>query len=130
MRSDAREAAFKVVFSRLLGGDCPKGARTALYDQANLNDEERAFAERLIATVEERREDLLKIIGEKVTGYSTDRIYTVDKAILLLALAEIEYFNDIPPIVSVSEATALAGKYSAENSTDFVNGVLGGVINT
>lgn len=129
MRNDAREAAFKVVFSRLLGGDCPKGVRTALYEQAKLDEEERAFAERLISVVEERCEHLSAVIAEKVTGYSEDRIYTADKAILLLALAEIEYFDEIPPVVSVSEATALARKYSAEKSTDFVNGVLGGVIN-
>lgn len=129
MRSDAREAALKVVFSRLLGGDCPKGVRTALYDKAKLVDEEREFAERLISTVEEHREELSAVIAGKVTGYSEERIYTTDKAILLLALAEIKYFDDIPPVVSVSEATALARKYSAENSTDFVNGVLGGIIN-
>ena len=48
---------------------------------------------------------------------------------MLVALAEIKYFDDIPPVVSVSEATDLARKYSTETSTDFVNGVLGGVIN-
>ncbi len=129
MRSDAREAAFKVVFSRLLGGDCPKGVRTALYGQAKLDEEEKAFAERLIETVDAHREELLLVITQRVTGFSEERIFTADKAILLLALAEIEYFEEIPPVVSVSEATALARKYSAENSTDFVNGVLAGVIN-
>ncbi len=129
MRSDAREAAFKVVFSRLLGGDCPKGVRTALYGQAKLNEEERAFAERLVEAVDAHREELLRIIAEKVTSYAEERIFAADKAILLLALAEIKYFEEIPPVVSVSEATALARKYSAENSTDFVNGVLAGVIN-
>ena len=58
------------------------------------------------------------------------RIYAVDKALLLVSLAEIKYFDDIPPVVSVSEATALAKKYSTEKSTDFVNGVLGGFINS
>ena len=48
---------------------------------------------------------------------------------LLLALAEIRYLDDVPPVVSVSEATALARKYSTERSADFVNGVLGGIIN-
>ena len=129
MRSDAREAAFKVVFSRLLGGDCPKGVRSALYKQAKLDEDEKAFAERLVSCVEEHREELSAIVAEKVTGYAEERIYTADKAVLLLALAEIKYFDEVPPVVSVSEATALARKYSAENSTDFVNGVLAGVIN-
>ena len=48
---------------------------------------------------------------------------------MLVALAEIRYLDDVPPVVSVSEATAIARKYSTEKSADFVNGVLGGFIN-
>ena len=48
---------------------------------------------------------------------------------MLIALAEIRYMDDIPPVVSVSEATAIARKYSTAKSADFVNGVLGGIIN-
>ena len=44
-------------------------------------------------------------------------------------MAEIKYFDEIPPVVSASEATGLAKKYSTEKSADFVNGVLSGVIN-
>ena len=103
--------------------------RSKLYAQAKLDENEQEFAERLIGCVEKHREELSGILAQKVTGYAQERIYTADKAVLLLALAEIEYFDEIPPVVSVSEATALARKYSAEKSTDFVNGVLGGVIN-
>ena len=53
----------------------------------------------------------------------------MDKSILLIAMAEIKYFEDIPPVVSVSEAAGLARKYSTDTSADFVNGVLSGVIN-
>ena len=49
---------------------------------------------------------------------------------MLVALAEINYFDEIPPVVSVSEAATLARKYSTEKSADFVNGVLGGIINS
>ena len=53
----------------------------------------------------------------------------MDKTILLIAMAEILYFDEIPGVVSVSEAAGLARKYSTEASVDFVNGVLAGVIN-
>ena len=45
-------------------------------------------------------------------------------------MAEIKYFEEIPAVVSVSEAAGLARKYSTEKSADFVNGVLAGVINS
>ena len=70
------------------------------------------------------------MIAEKVQGFAQERIYPVDKALMLVALAEINYFDEIPPVVSVSEAATLARKYSTEKSADFVNGVLGGIINS
>ena len=82
-----------------------------------------------MALVEEHREELSAILSEKVTRYAEYRIFTVDRAILLTALAEILYCDDVPNVVSVSEAAAIARKYSTENSASFVNGVLGGVIN-
>ena len=129
MRSDAREAAFQVIFARILGGDCPQSARNAIYKKANLNEEEKAFADRLISVVEAHTEEFSQKLSETVVRYADYRIYPADKAVLLLALAEIEYFEDIPPVVSVNEAAGLARKYSTENSADFVNGVLGGIIN-
>lgn len=129
MRSIAREAAFQTVFARLLDGDISKADRMKSYKKLKLSEDDAAFAERLIATVQEHFEQLSATIAAAVTRFAEYRIYTADKAILLIALAEILYFDDIPPIVSVSEATALAKKFSTEKSVDFVNGVLGGIIN-
>lgn len=104
--------------------------RKATYRREKLNEEDCAFAEKLYATVNEHKTELLALIGEKVTRFAEYRIYAADKAIMLIALTEIRYFDDIPPVVSASEAAALARKYSTENSADFVNGVLAGVINS
>ena len=99
-------------------------------DREKLNEEEAAFAEKLVAAVRTHKEELLSELGARVMRFAEYRIYPADKAVLLLAMAEIRFFDDIPPVVSVSEATALARKYSTEKSTDFVNGVLGGIINS
>ena len=44
MRSDAREAAFRIVFADLFGGDGEKNFRAAVYRQANLSEEDTSFA--------------------------------------------------------------------------------------
>ncbi len=128
MRSDAREAAFKVVFADLFCQNDDTLART-VFRQDKLSEEDISFAEALIACVKAHREELLTVIAEKTAQFPDHRVFAADKAILLIALAEIKYFDDIPPVVSASEATNLARKYSTERSTDFVNGVLGGIIN-
>lgn len=129
MRSDAREAAFQIIFAQLFHEDCSDRFKTAIYNKENLNEEERAFAMRLISLVEEHRGELQSALNERITRFAEYRVYLADKAALLIALAEINYCDDIPPVVSVNEAVGLARKYSTENSANFVNGVLAGVIN-
>lgn len=129
MRSEARETAFKIVFAGLFHGQTDDRFRAVMYKQASLTEDDRAFAERLVQTVSANKEELLAKIAERVVNFPEYRIYAADRAILLVALAEIFYFEDVPNVVSASEAANLARKYSTEKSADFVNGVLGGIIN-
>ena len=101
-----------------------------IYKQFGLEkDEDLLFAADLVATVEEHRAELIEGIENACHHYRENRINPTDKSILLIAMAEIMYFDEIPPVVYVSEAAGLARKYSTETSADFVNGVLAGVIN-
>ena len=130
MRNAAREAALNIIFAQQFNTDCMDSLKKKIYKQFALEkDEDLLFAADLVATVEERRAELIAGIEDACHHYLENRINPMDKSILLIAMAEIKYFDDIPPVVSVSEATGLARKYSTETSADFVNGVLSGVIN-
>jgi N utilization substance protein B len=48
----------------------------------------------------------------------------VDRNILRLAIFEILYRPDIPPVVSINEAVEIAKKFSTDESGKFVNGIL------
>ena len=131
MRNTAREVALNVIFAQQFNSDYIDLLKKRLYKQFKLEKEDDVlFAEDLIATVTEHRDELIADIENACHHYKENRINPTDKSILLIAMAEIKYFNDIPPVVSVSEATGLARKYSTDKSADFVNGVLSGVINT
>ena len=130
MRSAAREAALNIIFSQHFNNDCVEKLKKKVYKQFALEKaEDIAFAESLIETVETHRAELIVDIENACHHYLENRINPTDKSILLIAMAEIKYFDEIPPVVSVSEATGLARKYSTDTSADFVNGVLSGVIN-
>ncbi len=129
MRSKAREGAFQVIFAQLFNESFDERAQLSVYKKAGVEGEDLEYAQRLVTAVNAYKDELSAIISERVVRFADYRIYAADRAILYLALAEIKYFDDIPPVVSVSEAAALARKYSTEKSVDFVNGVLGGVIN-
>ena len=129
MRNAAREAALNIIFAQQFNTDCMDRLKKKIYKQFALEDDDLLFAADLVATVEEHRDSLLTSIENACHHYRADRINPMDKSILLIAMAEIEHFPDIPNVVSVSEAAGLARKYSTDTSSDFVNGVLAGIIN-
>ena len=130
MRNSAREAALTIIFAQQFNEECNDSFRKNVYKQFGLTKEEDLrFAKELVSAVEKNREELIAGIEEACHHYRENRINPTDKSILLIAMAEIRYFDDIPPVVSGSEATGLARKYSTDTSAEFVNGVLAGVIN-
>ncbi len=130
MRTAAREAALNIIFSQHFNEDSGEAFRKKIYNKFELEKEEDIrFAKALVSCVETNRAELIAEIEAACHHYKENRINPTDKSILLIAMAEIKFFDDIPPVVSVSEAAGLARKYSTETSADFVNGVLAGVIN-
>ena len=130
MRNTAREVALNIIFAQQFNDDCMDVLKAKVFKQFELTKKEDIdFANALIETVENHRAELISDIENACHHYLENRINRTDKSILLIAMAEIKYFDEIPPVVSVSEATGLAKKYSTEKSADFVNGVLSGIIN-
>ena len=129
MINTAREAALNIIFAEHFN-EVTDDFKKRIYAKFALEkDDDLLFAADLVATVQEHRAELLNEIEDACHHYRENRINPTDKSILLIAMAEIKYFDEIPPVVSVSEAAGLARKYSTETSADFVNGVLAGVIN-
>lgn len=130
MRNQAREAALSILFSEQFGEESSDAFKEKVFKNFELSKaEDLAFAKALVETVKSHEEELKQKLDESCHHYHVDRINRMDKTILMIALAEILHFDEIPGVVSVSEAAGLARKYSTETSADFVNGVLAGIIN-
>jgi N utilization substance protein B len=84
----------------------------------------RLFADKLIRGVLEHRADLDQRIQEQAQNWDLHRMAVVDRNVLRLAIYEMLYRDDIPPIVSINEAVDVAKKYSTQDSGKFVNGIL------
>jgi len=86
--------------------------------------ETRLFAEPLIKGALEHRD----AIDEKIKSYAKNwdfhRIAAVDRNIMRLAIYEMLYRDDIPPVVSINEAVDIAKRFSTQDSGKFVNGIL------
>ena len=72
--------------------------------------------------------DVISLGREQAVSLGVDYERTLRRLMvgvaLYIAVAEIKYFDDIPPVVSIDEALYLVRKYSADESLNFVNGVL------
>jgi len=86
--------------------------------------ETRLFAEPLIRGVLENRDAIDEQIKKHARNWDFHRIAAVDRNIMRLAIYEMLYREDIPPIVSINEAVDIAKKFSTEDSGKFVNGIL------
>jgi N utilization substance protein B len=83
-----------------------------------------AFTEDLVRGILAHLEPVDTKIRAYAENWKFERIAIVDRCILRLAIYELLFRDDIPPIVSINEALELAKKYSTEDSTRFINGIL------
>ena len=85
------------------------------------------YARRLALGADERRPDLDAVISARSTGWSLSRLNSVDRNILRLALYEMLSVEEVDIAVSIDECVELAKAYGTDESSRFVNGILGRV---
>ena len=121
MRSLARESVFKYIFSRLFNPS-DEGLFAVLCK--DLGEDDKKFANDLLIAVDRGQDKFISEIERLSVGFSLNRLHVADKCALLIGMAELEDFASTPVAVVINEAVGLVAKYSTENSTDFVNGIL------
>lgn len=84
----------------------------------------RAFALRLIEQYRAHHEEIDRDLGTAAANWSVDRMASLDRNVLRLALGELKYDSAVPVEVAINEAVELAKKYGTDDSGKFVNGVL------
>lgn len=121
-RADARELAFKTIYSKFFNHE----EDDELFNNADQKGLE--FTKNILTIFASHYTDINDIINSTLKGYTIDRLNKVDLAILVVAIIELKYIKENPKEVIVNEAVNLAKKYSTEKSPKFINGVLADVI--
>ena len=93
------------------------------------NKTDTPFMERLLDGVMAKQPELDLVIEKAAPDWPIDRISPVDRNILRLGLYELLFADrkEVPAKVAINEAIELAKQFGGENSSRFVNGVLGAV---
>lgn len=123
MRKDSREVALKILYSASFSQELDP--QEEIFGYSCLKEQDKNFCDQLLCEYKNNYSLLIEQLGNLSTNYSVERMFEVDKIVLLLAMTELKCFLDIPPLVTIKEAMELAKKYSSEDSVVFINGILG-----
>jgi len=90
----------------------------------NPPEDVRKFTNKILESVKSNLEEIDKLIDQTTLNWPLERITTIDRSILRMAVAEMLGIEEVPFKVSISEAIEVAKLFSTEESGRFVNGVL------
>lgn len=128
-RSEARERAFSLIFQ--LGEDfaaADEAFDDMLEEYPESIDNIQYIRDAVYGVGAKRGELTEEISAHLPSNRAFGRLSKTVTAILLLAVYEMKYVEDVPEKVAVNEAVELAKKYSEEDAPGFVNGILGAVM--
>jgi N utilization substance protein B len=121
-RRRARQLALQILFQFDLGKFAVDDVLASLREERP--HEDWPFITTLAAGVAAHRQAIDALIQVHLSGWTLERLATVDRNVLRLAIHELQSMTT-PPSVVISEAVELAKTYGGEDSGRFVNGVLG-----
>ena len=96
----------------------------------NLSSEDCRFTQSLLKGVRENSDYIDQLISKFAQSWPMDQLSLVDRSLLRLAIFELVIYGESPYRVVINEAIELAKSFGSENSSKFVNGVLGSVVAT
>lgn len=90
--------------------------------------EDKDFIGELVHGVDKRRQELDDIIRPVAPEWPIEQIARMDRVILRIGVYELLFEKGVPPKVVINEAVELAKAFGGDNSSKFINGVLGTVL--
>ena len=138
-RANARELAIHLIYGQQFTGEDPTQVIATRLEKeyyANLASEHEVYADRpdryqrsyidnVVTGVTNRIDDLNEAIQKYSIGWDISRISKLARTIMQLAIFEIQYVDDVPVGVAISEAVRIAKTYDGNDTGSFVNGILG-----
>jgi transcription antitermination protein NusB len=87
--------------------------------------DDREFIEQLVAGVDTKKSELDILLQPIAPDWPIEQIARMDRLVLRIGAYELVHNKDVPPKVVINEAVELAKAFGGENSSKFINGVLG-----
>lgn len=132
-RTKARKRALDILYAADLRNEDVTAALSVEALRALDEPERQAsweYAQAIVEGVISHSVEIDEVIQTYSRGWTLERMPSIDRALLRIAVWEILFNSDVPAVVAVNEAVDLAKMYSTEESSNFVNGLLASIAAT
>ena len=129
-RRIAREAVLQALYAYEITKEKRSKVLKDIINRQSYDNDMKNFITSLFNFSIDNKEWCEEQIKTRLNNWEFDRVALLDRLLLILAISEIHFVDDVPPKVSISEAIEIAKQYSTEESSSFVNGVLDNIYKT
>jgi N utilization substance protein B len=129
-RRIAREAVLQALYAYEITKEKRDKVLNDIINRQSYDNDMKNFITSLFNFSIDNKEWCEEQIKTRLNNWEFDRVALLDRLLLILAISEIHFVDDVPPKVSISEAIEIAKQYSTEESSGFVNGVLDNIYKT
>jgi N utilization substance protein B len=130
-RRQLREIAFQTIYQVDVGKNDLETSLVQRIDENDMNESDQAFYRNLVVGTMEKLAEIDRLIEKYALEWKVDRMLSVDRNILRLAVFEMLFSSEeTPQKVALNEAIELAKVFGSEDSPKFINGILDRIINS
>jgi N utilization substance protein B len=127
-RRKARELALQMLFQHDLSGNEPSMITSTFEDLQKSKPNTREFAVKIFQGTVDHLEEIDEMIQRQADNWRLSRMAVVDRNIIRMSVYEFMHETDTPKLVIIDEAIEIAKKFGTQKSSQFINGILDGIL--
>src|SRR5687767_5609608 len=127
-RRKARELALQMLFQADMSGNQPDMIINTFEELQKSKPNTREFATKIFRGTVENMEKIDDMIQNQAENWRLSRMAAVDRNIIRMSVYEFLHESDTPKLVVIDEAIEIAKKYGTQKSSQFINGILDGIL--
>ncbi len=127
-RKLAREETMKLLYQMDMNNNYTTEVADLYIELNDFQEDEIEYINHAVDIIINNLEEIDLAIKNYIKGWRLHRLAKIDLAILRISIYELLYRKDIPVEVSINEAIEIAKKFSTEESSKFINGILGSFV--
>ncbi len=127
-RRKARELALQMLYQFDLSGNGPDIIIEMFEDLQKSKPNTREFAEKIFRGTVAHISDIDGMIQAQADNWRISRMAVVDRNIIRMSIYEFLHESDTPKLVVIDEAIEIAKQFGNDKSSQFMNGILDGIL--